>query len=224
MSGETDVTVVTTLVWPVFFGPPDCGRVERPAFPAPFVWKGPNEHAQLGRNRAAGTRKCILIRRPGLEPGPHNHREWGCAKVVEQRLSIERPRRMGPGSRPGRRAVRVRTRSTPLTNFWHCGLPHFSFRTAPERAFRQPTVNGFGRESRFKGSGNADSRPKARSSGWSGQVRWHPRDSGCVAAHPAYWRPASYRPLRAVWAVCAWALRGSRDHQTPSALQKQRIS
>ena len=43
-----------------------------------------------------------------------------------------------------------------------------------------------------------------------------PRNSGCVRAHPPSWRAsASYRPLRAVWAVCAWALRGfERDHQT----------
>ena len=50
-----------------------------------------------------------------------------------------------------------------------------------------------------KGSGNADSQRKVRSSGWSGQGC--PRDSGCVRAHPASWRAsASYRPLRAVWA------------------------
>ena len=48
-----------------------------------------------------------------------------------------------------------------------------------------------------------------------------PRDSGCVRAHPPSWRAsASYRPLRAVWAVCAWALRGfERDHQTLQRLQ-----
>ena len=50
-----------------------------------------------------------------------------------------------------------------------------------------------------KGSGNADSQRKVRSSGWSGQGC--PHDSGCVRAHPASWRAsASYRPLRAVWA------------------------
>jgi hypothetical protein len=38
------VTVVTTLVWPVFFGPPGSGRVRRPAFPAPsFTGREINE-------------------------------------------------------------------------------------------------------------------------------------------------------------------------------------
>jgi hypothetical protein len=65
-----------------------------------------------------------------------------------------------------------------------------------------------------KGSGNADSQLFVRSSGWSGHGC--PRDSGCVRAHPRSWRAsASYRPLRAVWAVCAWALRGSREITRP---------
>ena len=64
---------------------------------------------------------------------------------------------------------------------------------------RQPTVNGFGRESCSQGSGNADSQRKAWNSRGSGPRRSFPRDSGC--AHPAHWRAAaSYRPLRAVWA------------------------
>jgi hypothetical protein len=37
-------------------------------------------------------------------------------------------------------------RSAHLTIFWHCGLPHFSFRTGTGARPRQPTVNGFGRE------------------------------------------------------------------------------
>ena len=41
-------------------------------------------------------------------------------------------------------------------------------------------------------------------------------DSGCVHAHPASRRAsASYRPLRAVWAVCAWALRGCARSPDP---------
>src|SRR4029079_9014053 len=53
-----------------------------------------------------------------------------------------------------------------------------------------------------KGSGNADSQRKVRSSGWSGQGCLHdcPRDSGCDRAHPPWRASASYRPLRAVWA------------------------
>ena len=118
-------------------------------------------------------------------------------------------------------------RSAGLTIFWHCGHSPFSSRTAHARAPRQRTVNGFGRgflrlardlqkwapvlrpvvRQIESGSGNADSQRKVRSSGWSGCSR--PCASGCVHAHPASWRAsASYRPLRAVWAVCAWALRG----------------
>jgi len=106
-------------------------------------------------------------------------------------------------------------RSAHLTIFWHCGLPHFSSRTARDAVSRQRTFNGFGRGFALQtGSGNADSRRKLRSFGWSGQGR--PRDPGCVPAHPASWRAAaSYRPLRAVWAVCAWALRGSREITRP---------
>jgi hypothetical protein len=54
-----------------------------------------------------------------------------------------------------------------------------------------------------KGSGNADSQQKVRSSGRSGQGCLHvcPCASGCDRAHPPSWRAsASYRPLRAVWA------------------------
>src|SRR5882757_625693 len=71
-----------------------------------------------------------------------------------------------------------------------------------------------------QGSGNADSQRKVRSSGWSGQCRPSPGDSGCVPAHPADWRAsASYRPLRAVWAVCAWALRGCARSPGPFSAQ-----
>src|SRR5665213_4577723 len=101
--------------------------------------------------------------------------------------------------------------------FWHCGLPYFSSKTLTEARFRQPTVNGFDRESGSKGSGNADSQRFVRSSGRSGHGRPYLRDSGCVRAHPDYWRAsASYRPLRAVWAVCAWALRGYARSKNPS--------
>jgi hypothetical protein len=67
-----------------------------------------------------------------------------------------------------------------------------------------------------KGSGNADEQRHGWSSWWGGASRWSPGRSGCVPAHPAYWRAsASYRPLRAVWALRAWALRGTRDRQEP---------
>ena len=76
------------------------------------------------------------------------------------------------------------------------------------------------------GSGNADSQRKVRSSGWGGQGRRFLRDSGCVPAHPASWRAsASYRPLRAVWAVCAWALRGcARSKEPRQRSNRQRTS
>src|SRR5436309_15735078 len=38
MPGETGVTVVTMLVCFVLFRTRDCGRIERPAFPAPSVF------------------------------------------------------------------------------------------------------------------------------------------------------------------------------------------
>jgi hypothetical protein len=111
------------------------------------------------------------------------------------------------------------TRSFMLTIFWHCGFTHFSSRTGLGGMARQQTVNGFGRESGSKGSGNADSQLFIRSSGWSGQCRPRPCDSGCVAAHPAYRRAASYLPLRAGWAVCAWALRGCFEIARPIRAQ-----
>jgi len=110
-------------------------------------------------------------------------------------------------------------RSPMLTIFWHCGFRGFSFRTRPGVWSRQPTVNGFDRGfSLHEGSGNADSQRKVRSSGWCGPGR--ACDSGCDPAHPPSWRAsASYRPLRAVWAVCAWALRGCEiAPRNPSAL------
>jgi hypothetical protein len=106
-------------------------------------------------------------------------------------------------------------RSTRLTNFWHCGCRRFSFRTAPERgAGNQPSMV-LAEDGASKGSGNADSQPNVRSSGEGGRCRLCLRDSGCVLAHPAYRRPASYRPLRAVWALCAWALRGCARSPDP---------
>src|SRR5258705_2582220 len=91
-------------------------------------------------------------------------------------------------------------RSPVLTVFWHCGFTRFSSRTGLGARARQQTVNGFGRGCGSKGSGNADSQLFIRSSGWSGQCRPRPGDSGCVAAHPADRRAASYLPLRAGWA------------------------
>src|SRR6185437_1741410 len=113
------------------------------------------------------------------------------------------------GLTPSRPAVGEEERSPILTIFWHCGHTAFSSRTTAGRRFRQRTVNGFGRRFRgLEGSGNADSQAFGWSSGRGDDAR--ACDSGCCEpAHPASWRASpSYRPLRAVWAVCAWALRG----------------
>jgi hypothetical protein len=59
MPGRSGVTVVTTLVC-LFFHTRGCGRIERPAFPAPSVFREAKRFAQLGRNRAARSRKHIL--------------------------------------------------------------------------------------------------------------------------------------------------------------------
>ena len=124
-----------------------------------------------------------------------------------------------PGMTTTRFVEVVPKRSPVLTIFWHCGFGHFSSRTGFGARARQQTVNGFGRGCGSKGSGNADSQRKLRSPGWSGQCRPRPGDSGCVPAHPAYRRAASYLPLRAGWAVCAWALRGCVEIARPFRAQ-----
>ena len=92
----------------------------------------------------------------------------------------------------------MQTRSAHLTNFWHCGGPHFSFRTGTERGPGNEPSRVLAENCASQGSGNADSQPNVRSSGGSGACRPSPGDSGCVTAHPASWRAsASYRPLRA---------------------------
>src|ERR1700722_15587912 len=53
----------------------------------------------------------------------------------------------------------------------------------------------------LEGSGNADSRRNHRSSGAGGLRRGSRCDFACVPADPHYWASASYRPLRAVWAL-----------------------
>ncbi len=174
-----------------------CGCNGHPAFPAPSVFEGMvcNLYVRSSYPAKAGIQYAVLSRASIPVSGILGH--------------------------PLSRVTTAQTRSARLTIFWHCGWPHFSFRTSHKARLRQPTVNGFAPGWRFKGSGNADSRRKGRSSGWSGRCRPCLRDSGCVLAHPPSWRAsASYRPLRAVWAVCAWALRGSREITRP--LQRSR--
>ncbi len=89
----------------------------------------------------------------------------------------------------------------PHDPFWRCGCGLFSSRRTPWSGSRQPTVNGFVRRfCRSKGSGNADSQRYQGNCGGGGRNRRFRRDSGCVPAHPPYWRAASYLPLRAGWA------------------------
>jgi hypothetical protein len=49
MSGETGVTVVTMLVCSILFCMRGCGRIERPAFPAPSDLRGQDIKAKLAR-------------------------------------------------------------------------------------------------------------------------------------------------------------------------------
>jgi hypothetical protein len=92
--------------------------------------------------------------------------------------------------------------SARLTIFWRCDQAPFSSRNVPKRRPGNEPSTVLAEDSASQGSGNADLQPNVRNSGWSGQGRPYPCDSGCVTAHPASWRAsASYRPLRAVWAV-----------------------
>jgi hypothetical protein len=112
-------------------------------------------------------------------------------------------------------------RSASLTIFWRCDHPRFSFRKGRSAGSGNEPSMVLAENALSKGSGNADSQRKVRSSGWSGVCRPSRRDSGCVLAHPASWRAsASYRPLRAVWAVCAWALRGCARSPDPFSAQR----
>ncbi len=81
----------------------------------------------------------------------------------------------------------------------------------------QPTINGFGRGCRApKGLAMLIRSEIHGVRGWHGRRRLRPVNSGCVHAHPASWRASSaYRPLRAVWAFWAWALRGCMKSENP---------
>jgi len=60
MPGETGVTVVTMLVCFVLFRTRGCGRIWRPAFPAPSVISGRMVFAKTRTHRAARTRSLVL--------------------------------------------------------------------------------------------------------------------------------------------------------------------
>ena len=146
-----------------------------------------------------------------------------CCGAATRPSQFEERRRTRPVVVETRRVARSSIRSVNLTIFWRCGTRHFSFRTAWERVPGNEPSMVLAQDARPKGSGNADSQPNVRSSRESGQCRPSRSDSGCVprssfarSDHPDYRRAsASYRPLRAVWAVCAWALRGCARSPDP---------
>src|SRR5437660_1741111 len=57
-----------------------CGRIARPAFPAPSDVSGRNVHASLGRIRAAGRRRRVCCLKIESEPAPAMLKElaMGC--------------------------------------------------------------------------------------------------------------------------------------------------
>ena len=61
MPGETGVTVVTTLVCFVFYRTRDCGRVGRPAFPAPSEFQGGCFLQKLGRIAPRGRGPMLVV-------------------------------------------------------------------------------------------------------------------------------------------------------------------
>ena len=63
MPGETGVTVVTTLVCFILFRTRGCGRIKRPAFPAPSEFQGTGLQVKLGRKAAARSRSRVCTRR-----------------------------------------------------------------------------------------------------------------------------------------------------------------
>jgi hypothetical protein len=199
----------------------------------------------LGSVRSAGCdRATKRIRHAGLDPGIHQssqqvfQRGWIngsspvmtismgmtiCCGAATRPSQLEERRRTRPVIVEARRVARSSIRSVNLTIFWRCGHGHFSFRTAWERLPGNEPSMVLAEDARPKGSGNADSQPNVRSSGWIGFGRSSRSDSGCGLAHPASWRAsASYRPLRAVWADCAWALRGCARSPEPPQRSKQR--
>jgi len=97
-----------------------------------------------------------------------------------------------PGSLRPPREEEEQERSASLPLFWRCGVVSFSSKTiavvltATNRQRFGPRLMGV-----TQGSGNVDSQHQVRSSGRGGQHGSYPRDSGCIAAHPADWRASA---------------------------------
>src|SRR5881397_417210 len=61
MPGRSGVTVVTMLVCFILFRTRGCGRIKRPAFPAPSDLSGAGLQVKLGRKAAARSRSCVCV-------------------------------------------------------------------------------------------------------------------------------------------------------------------
>src|SRR5216117_2099292 len=60
MPGRSGVTVVTMLVCFVFYRTRGCGRIQRPAFPAPSVSKGERFMHSSGDSRRGNAKVCLM--------------------------------------------------------------------------------------------------------------------------------------------------------------------
>ena len=93
MPGETGVTVVTTLVYFVFYRTRGCGRIERPAFPAPSFQREPDQNTNLARKHAARSRSYVL---PSLREIPSR----GALRHPRMRLRAKSTPRHGQRGKP----------------------------------------------------------------------------------------------------------------------------
>jgi hypothetical protein len=160
---------------------------------------------------AAGVRACPrrvkMSSRDRTCQRPPSYFAWGCFRYFgyEGRVGhaagrpgrSSRPRRHTDIAAPTRlfappREEEEQERSVALPLFWRCGVVSFSSKTiavvltATNRQRFGPRVVGV-----TQGSGNVDSQHQVRSSGRGGQHGSYPRDSGCIAAHPADWRASA---------------------------------
>ncbi len=164
------VTVVTMLVCSYHFAHKAAGASCARHSLRPLMFKGATSIAKLARKarrdrEALPRRHCEerLVRRSSTSEGGSDEaipttrpivipRESGVSSTLRPLGSSAGLWNTGPPAFAGGdyREWGMSIRSADLTNFWHCGLPHFSFRTVAESAPRQRTVNGFGRELGFQ--------------------------------------------------------------------------
>src|SRR3954470_5032453 len=109
MPGVSGVTVVTTLVCFFTFAREAAAR-RAPGIPCALISLGRTIHASLGRRSVARMRRCVLCclnlnqllvvpdkrAKASADPGPIATNVRSCAKSVEQRVSKQAIRRMGP--------------------------------------------------------------------------------------------------------------------------------